>query len=235
MSEQERDPLAQEPVPESEANAEELTASEVSAASQEDLPADEHEHAEHEHDVLAEDAASPDPMETKEMLHVDFFEATWMRITAVVIAVFFIAVVISAFAVGFQLPGVYERIDPTTLYDEGSPWADPGLRELAPGKYELYIRAQIWSFTPNMVRVPAGSEVTFYVTSADVQHGFKLQDTNVNMMVLPGQINTLTAKFENPGTYDFVCHEYCGQLHHTMYGQLIVEPEQVAETEGGTD
>jgi cytochrome c oxidase subunit 2 len=233
MSEQERDPLAEEPKPESEANPSEPAASDVSAASDE-YPA-AHEHDEHDHDVLADVAESSDPMETKDLLHVDFFEGTWMRISAVVIAVFFIAVVISAFAVGFQLPGVYERIDPTTLYDEGSPWADPGLRELAPGKYELYIRAQIWSFTPNIVRVPAGSEVTFYVTSADVQHGFKLQDTNINMMILPGQVNTLTAKFKNPGTYDFVCHEYCGQLHHTMYGQLIVEPEQVAETEGETD
>ncbi len=158
-----------------------------------------------------------------------------MRISAVVIGIFFIAVVVSAFAVGFQLPGVYQRIDPTTLYDEGSPWANPGLRELAPGKYELYIRAQIWSFTPNEVHVPVGSEVTFFLTSSDVQHGIKLQGTNINMMILPGQVSKLTARFDDPGTYDFVCHEYCGQLHHTMYGQLIVEPEQVAENEGETD
>lgn len=176
-----------------------------------------------------------DPMETQQMLHVDRFEGAWMRISAVVIGIFFIAVVVSAFAVGFQLPGVYQRIDPATLYDEGSPWANPGLRELAPGKYELYLRAQIWSFTPNEVRVPVGSEVTFYVTSADVQHGIKLQDTNINMMILPGQVSKLTAKFDEPGTYDFVCHEYCGQLHHTMYGQLIVESEQVADNEGGSD
>lgn len=173
-----------------------------------------------------------DPMETQEMLHVDRYEGAWMRISAVVIGIFFIAVVVSAFAVGFQLPGVYQRVDPTTLYDEGSPWANPGLRELAPGKYELYLRAQIWNFTPNEVRVPVGSEVTFYVTSADVQHGIKLQDTNINMMVLPGQVSKLTATFDEPGTYDFVCHEYCGQLHHTMYGQLIVEPDQVADNEG---
>ena len=174
-------------------------------------------------------------MAIENMIHVDRYEAAWMRISVVVIVVFFLAVVISAFSFGFQLPGVYERVDPATLYDEGSPWADPGLRELAPGKYELYIRAQIWSFTPNEVRIPAGSEVTFYVTSADVQHGIKLQDTNINMMILPGQVSKLTAKFDEPGTYQFVCHEYCGQLHHTMYGELIVEGDEVAESEGGTD
>lgn len=181
------------------------------------------------------DSASEDPMATREMLHVDRFEGAWIRFSVVVIAIFFIAVVVSAFAVGFQLPGVYERIDPQTLYDPGSPFAEPGLRELAPGKYELYIRAQIWSFTPDEVRIPAGSEVVFYLTSADVQHGIKLQNTNINMMILPGQVSKLTARFDEPGTYDFVCHEYCGQLHHTMYGQLIVEADQVADSEGETD
>jgi len=163
-----------------------------------------------------------------ETLHVDRYEGVWMRIAVTVLAIFFISIIVSAFASGFQVPGAYQRIDPATLYDEGSPFANPGLRELAPGKYEAYIRAQIWSFTPNEIRIPAGSEVTFYATSQDVQHGIKIQGTNINMMILPGQISTLKAKFDEPGTYDFVCHEYCGQLHHTMYGRLIVEAEQVA-------
>ena len=77
--------------------------------------------------------------------------------------------------------------------------------------------------------------MTFYLTSADVLHGIKLQNTNINMMILPGQVSRLTATFDTPGTYQFVCHEYCGQLHHTMYGELIVEGEQVADSEGETD
>ncbi len=158
-----------------------------------------------------------------EALHVDRFEGAWMRISALVLAIFLVTVIISAFATGFQLPGVYQRVDPAKLFDAGSPFAEPGLRELAPGRYEAYIRAQIWSFTPNEIRVPAGSTVTFYVTSQDVLHGFKLEKTNINMMIIPGQVSTLTAKFDKPGTYNFICHEYCGQLHHTMYGQLIVE------------
>jgi cytochrome c oxidase subunit 2 len=174
------------------------------------------------------DAPPANDAPPQETLHVDRFEGAWMRIAVAVLAIFFISILVSAFASGFQVPGVYQRIDPTKLYEPGSPFAEPGLRELAPGKYEAYIRAQIWSFTPNEIRIPAGSEVTFYATSQDVQHGIKIQDTNINMMILPGQVSTLKAKFDTPGTYDFVCHEYCGQLHHTMYGQLIVEAEQVA-------
>ncbi len=158
-----------------------------------------------------------------EMIHVDRYEGIWMRLSAIILAVFFLAITIAGFASGFQVPGVYQRIDPATLYDAGSPFAEPGLRELAPGKYEAYIRAQIWQFTPNEIRVPAGSTVTFYVTSQDVQHGIKITGTNINMMALPGQISRLTATFDEPGTYDFICHEYCGQLHHTMYGRIFVE------------
>lgn len=162
-------------------------------------------------------------------IHVDIYESAWIRISVVVLIIFFLAIGISAFSVGFQVPGVYQRIDPATLYDAGSPFANPELRELAPGKYEVHIRAQIWFFTPREIRVPAGSTITFYTTSQDVVHGVKILGTNINMMILPGQVSTLTAKFDKPGTYNFICHEYCGLNHHTMYGQIIVEDAPAAE------
>ena len=40
----------------------------------------------------------------------------------------------------------------------------------------------------------------------------------------------MTHRFEEPGEYDFVCHEYCGVGHHTMAGKLIVE-EAVASNQ----
>lgn len=169
------------------------------------------------------DIASGGAAVTAETLHVDRYESVWMRLSLVVLVVFFITITVSAFSTGFQLPGVYQRIDPATLLDADSPFASPELRELSPGNYEVYIRAQIWLFTPGEIRIPAGSRVRFYVTSMDVQHGIKILKTNVNMMVLPGQVSTLSATFNEPGTYHFVCHEYCGAAHHTMYGQIIVE------------
>ena len=44
-------------------------------------------------------------------------------------------------------------------------------------------------------------------------HGFKLEGTNVNMMVIPGQVSSLTYRFDTPGEYNWVCHEYCGTGH----------------------
>lgn len=194
-----------------------------------------------EHDTQHEDAAQ-DPMATSQTFHVDFFEGAWMRVSLAVIVVFIIALAISSFAVGVQLPGAYARITPEELADPNNPFANPGLRELAPGKYEAFVVSQTWNFLPAEIRVPQGSEVTFYITARDVQHGFKLLGTNVNVMALPGQVSTLKATFDEPGTYDYICHEYCGYVegspigHHTMYGQLIVEgPEETDETAAAID
>jgi cytochrome c oxidase subunit II len=71
--------------------------------------------------------------------------------------------------------------------------------------------------------VPAGSTVTFIATSRDVVHGLMIHKADVNVMLLPGQIARATARFTRPGEYPFVCHEYCGVGHHTMWGKVIVE------------
>jgi cytochrome c oxidase subunit 2 len=187
-----------------------------------------------EEDEVIEEVVVEDSQTTavEESIHVDRYEAAWMRISVGVLVVFFIAISISSWAIGIQLPGAYERMDPNSLNEPGNPFAEPGLRELAPGKYEAYYRGQIWAFLPNEITIPAGSEVTFYVTSPDVQHGFKITETNVNIMILPGQISTLKHVFEEPGEYQIICHEYCGQLHHTMFATInVVDEEPVAATQ----
>jgi cytochrome c oxidase subunit 2 len=32
----------------------------------------------------------------------------------------------------------------------------------------------------------------------------------------------VTVKFDRPGEYLFICHEYCGVAHHIMYGTITV-------------
>jgi cytochrome c oxidase subunit 2 len=43
-------------------------------------------------------------------------------------------------------------------------------------------------------------------------------------MLLPGQVARVTARFERPGEYAMLCHEYCGIAHHVMWGKIVVEP-----------
>lgn len=158
----------------------------------------------------------------KPTLHVDRYERNWIRFSIVLLVAFFAAVVVAGFALGIQLPGPEQRVDPRTVAEEG-PFAQPGLREVSPGVYDAYVLAQVFFFTPNELTVPVGSTVTFYVTSVDVQHGFKLQNTNVNMQIIPGQVSKLTATFDEAGIYDWVCNEYCGLGHAGMFGRVVVE------------
>lgn len=164
-------------------------------------------------------------MTTKETMHIDPYERAWMMVSLVLLVVFTIAIAVAGFALGIQVPSPEQRVDPRTVAtNPNSPWAEPGLRELAPGKYEAYILAQTWQFLPREITVAAGSTVSFYVTSKDVQHGFRIQDTNVNMQIVPGQVSKLTVTFDEPGRYDYICTEYCGSAHAIMYGTVIVEP-----------
>lgn len=169
-------------------------------------------------------------MTTKTSMHIDPYERTWMIVSVVLLLIFFTAVSVAGFAMGIQLPNPETRVDPRTVAtDPESPWHpdNVGLKEIAPGEYKAYILAsqtQGWRFIPNELTVPVGSKITFYVTSQDLQHGFKLENTNVSMMVIPGQVSKLTVTLDTAGEYDFICHEYCGSGHAIMYGKVIVTP-----------
>ncbi|MER2600225.1 MAG: cytochrome c oxidase subunit II [Caldilineales bacterium] len=166
---------------------------------------------------------TPIQPDTKLSVHIDPYERGWMIAAAAMLVVFAVAVTLASYSLGIQLPGPEQRVNPQTITTSG-PWANPGLRQLSASKYEAYIVAHGvgWYFNPREFSVPVGSEVTFYVTSADVQHGFKLIGTNINMMIIPGQVSTLTHKFDKPGQFNWVCHEYCGLGHAAMYGTVTV-------------
>jgi cytochrome c oxidase subunit 2 len=160
----------------------------------------------------------------KQHLHVDPTEKRWMRAAIVVLVVFAVAVTIAGFMLGIQVPTEEQRVNPQTIQD-APPWSDPGVREIVPGEqYDVYIVAKRFFYEPGTVEVPVGAEVTFYVTSTDVQHGFKIQDTNVNFMAVPGEVSKLTYTFDEPGTYDYICTEYCGLGHAVMFGSVTVTP-----------
>lgn len=150
------------------------------------------------------------------------FEVAWILPSVAIPVAVITAVLITAFAVGIRVPDIAGRIEPKAIAVT-APFDQPGLKELAPGKYEATLIAQVFMFTPGELEVPVGSEVTFVLTSRDVIHGFKIVGTPVNMMIVPGQISKMTTTFSEPGEYLIVCHEYCGGGHHAMSGKIIVK------------
>ena len=105
-------------------------------------------------------------------------------------------------------------------YDKA--YTTPRINKLDEKTYQVFAIASMWQFEPAEIKIPAGAEVDFYLTSKDVVHGFNIAPKNVNMMAVYGAINKTTVKFNEPGVYDIVCHEYCGVGHQHMRGQVIV-------------
>ena len=161
------------------------------------------------------------PDDTELTMGIDPWERNWMKVSIALLVGFAIAVTVAGFAAGFQLPGAESEVDPRTITEAG-PFAEPGLREIGDGQFEAYVLAQAWSFSPPELVVPVDAEVDIYVTSADLQHGFKITDTNVNMQVVPGQVSKLTYTFDEIGEFPYICHEFCGQGHAAMFGTVKV-------------
>lgn len=154
-------------------------------------------------------------------LKVEKYERIFLYLTVVVLVAGIIAIVLSVAEAGIHLPGEDGRVDPEAV-SETAPFDEPGVFQVGPNEYEAVIVARAWSFTPNVIEVPAGSEVTFIVTTPDVVHGFQIFERAVNAMVIPGYITEVTAEFDEPAEYDIVCHEFCGIGHHGMFGRMVV-------------
>jgi cytochrome c oxidase subunit II len=106
-------------------------------------------------------------------------------------------------------------------------YLEPKITKLDEKTYQIYAVAQMWQFQPSQIEVPAGSEVDFFITSKDVVHGFHINDKDVNMTAIYGNINKTSVKFEKAGIYKITCHEYCGIGHQAMQAEVIVnEPSK---------
>ena len=154
---------------------------------------------------------------------VYLYELAWILPSIAIPVGMLAALTVTAFGAGMHLPSVAGRVSPTKVA-QTAPFDQPGLVQVGSDRYEVRMTSQIWSYAPNELRVPAGSTVTFIATSKDVVHGLFIPGTNVNAMLLPGQVTRVSARFDKPGEYPLLCHEYCGIAHHTMWARVIVEP-----------
>lgn len=138
------------------------------------------------------------------------------RVVAITLAVIGLFVFSLLYAKGKYKSDVPECLPYDKAYEE------PKINKLDSTTYQVFSVASMWQFQPAEIYVPVGSEVDFYLTSKDVVHGFNIAQKNINMMAVHGAINKTTVKFDKPGVYDIVCHEYCGVGHQNMRAQVIV-------------
>ena len=116
-----------------------------------------------------------------------------------------------------------ETVDPRTLYLRGE-FIESNLGSALQPDGSVVVRAigQQYSFTPQCILVPTDTPITFRVTSADVVHGFLIAGTTINLMLVPGYISSIPARFSTPGERHMPCHEFCGYGHEGMWGRIKV-------------
>jgi cytochrome c oxidase subunit 2 len=76
------------------------------------------------------------------------------------------------------------------------------------------------------IEVPLDKVVEFRVTSFDVNHGFAIYNDKGQLIAqtqaMPGYTNILRWKFEEVGSYNILCLEYCGMAHANMRASFTV-------------
>ncbi len=164
-------------------------------------------------------------------MHIDRFERAWLSAVGVALGVFAATMAAGLLLFGIWLPSPVARIDPNNL--AGTPFSNLGVKSVGDGRYDVYMTAKMWSFdagkdggpqgVPPQIKIPRGSEVTLYVTSLDVNHGFYIEDHSINLEVVPGQIARATVTFFQPGEFRIICNHYCGAGHQVMYGSVVVK------------
>jgi heme/copper-type cytochrome/quinol oxidase subunit 2 len=139
------------------------------------------------------------------MMEINKFERYWLIAVGLTLGAFTAATVLAVTVFGIRLPVPVERVDPQRLEQS---WVFDAGPEAG---------------NPPVLRFPRRSQVTFYVTSQDVMHGFQIENHTINLELVPGQVARATVNFNRPGKYHIICNHYCGAGHHVMYGTIIVE------------
>ena len=92
-------------------------------------------------------------------------------------------------------------------------------KELAKGQLRLLD-------VDNPLVVPAGQVIRIQVTAADVLHGFYIPSFGINKLAVPGRLDQVWIKVNQPGHYYGQCSKICGINHAYMPISVIaLSPE----------
>ena len=120
------------------------------------------------------------------------------------------------------------------LEDNKHPYAAIGEKqakvERNGNQVHVYMTAIRSHLTPdNIEGVRVGDDVYFHLTNLeqdwDVPHGFAIRGaTNAEILVMPGETQTLKWKPLTAGVTPFYCTDFCSALHQEMSGYIRVSP-----------
>ena len=160
---------------------------------------------------------------------LDRLERSWV-IIAFVWCVFMTAMMIVWFFVGRQnVPTTTLRTTPALYQSQVMEFTEQyqvdteqGIPIVEPPSGDIYLLARQWQWFP-ILKLKQGETYRLHLSSLDVLHGFSLQPTNLNLMVLPEYEYVATITPTESGEFSIVCNEFCSIGHHLMLGKIIVE------------
>jgi cytochrome c oxidase subunit II len=155
-------------------------------------------------------------------------EHRWATAAVAILVLFVALATFSALHLAAMPQSRVETADPITLHLYGE-FIDSNLGSALEPDGSVIVRGigQQYSFTPSCMLIPNDTPITFRATSADVVHGFLITGTNINLMLVPGYISSLNARFATPGERLMPCHEFCGVGHEGMWGRIKIVDKAV--------
>lgn len=78
--------------------------------------------------------------------------------------------------------------------------------------------------TANEIHIPVGKPIRFDLLSTDVIHSLWIPNLQGKIDLVPGRLNELWLRADEPGIYRGQCAEYCGLQHAKMALVVVAEP-----------
>jgi len=88
---------------------------------------------------------------------------------------------------------------------------------------EIQVTLRKYEFSPGTLHVRKGEQVKLVMAAVDHDHGFKLDDFNINQKIPKGTTVVVEFTADKAGTFQFRCSNVCGLGHRGMKGTLVVE------------
>ena len=162
-------------------------------------------------------------MDDKHHDQIAKWERRWIAGSGLMSLMFVILIAYSLATEGANIAKSAARGTPEQLLAQ-TVFTEPGVRATGPSQYDVSLVGQAFAWQPERVRVPVDAEVNFYLTARDVIHGWQVENPNLNVEVIPGEVSRLRYTFTEAGTYRVSCNEYCGIGHQNMIGWIEVVP-----------
>lgn len=139
-------------------------------------------------------------------------EFSWTIVPVIILVALFIPSL--ALVIDLKTPPKDEDVD-LTVEAIGHQWwwefnyPDQGIRvQQTPPDYE--------NLEPPVLVVPVGQTVLIDVRSTDVVHSFSAPHTLYKVQAIPGNVNQMHLKIDEPGRYSGQCYQFCGLRHSDM-------------------